>query len=573
MKEIFNMMDALRGSLRPSEVPVLLLIEAASKMEVLPDFDSYLHERWSSLQKDAAYSHLQAAAQTFLGLSKHDRLRVLDQTIDNGKLGPQSGVFWISTEVARQIADLVAGTASARCSFGWSLHPALQLALQSELAGDPLQLTFIAPEPEACDFASLCAAMLDINLSAFQGQPFERLDATNAEAEISFPPLGMKLKQGYDIPKRTLDWMGATNPGRLTAEAVAIADQLAQAPHAQSIISLAAGTLFRTVGVEATAREELINSGRLQAVLDVPSGMTYYETGVQTGILVLSSERQASDMVRFLDLSDPHLSTKTSRGRYEAKTDVSWKDLVFGPLGEDDYGRDVRVPEVEEQGRILTVSRYLSRTAAKLASFNQRYETAQLSDLVDLIRPVALPKAEDGEYAVHETAPGDIGEDGYLGQPSKTITVDRGALRKARNQQLEPGDVVLSVKGTIGRVGIVPDTAPSRNEDELWSIGQSMMILRPRGGRIMPEVLYEYLSSDLMKQHFETLAGGAVIQAFNMQDLKSLPVPVPMEDEQQQTVAAFKTRQDLYAQIQSIHEQIDEQRSESWPHADLGVRI
>lgn len=568
MKEVWQMLEALRGSFRGDEMPQMILLEAASKLGTLHETKGWANDRWTSFQKDPAYPQLQAAAQTLLGLGKQDRLKALDGIFERGQRG--AGSPWISREVSQQIANLVVGTPSARCSFGSSLHPCLHLALLSEERGVPLDLAFVDLTPEVCDLASLCAAVLEINVSVFLGLPFERLDGVRAETEIAFPHLGWKLQPGLELPKRTMDWMGATQTGRLTGEAIAIADQLAQAPQAQSIISLAAGVLFRAVGVEATAREELINSGRLHAILDVPSGMTYHETGIQTGMLILTSESATRDAIRVLDMSDPSLSTRTSRGRYEAKTDVSWKDIIFGPLNEIEFGRDVTIPEIEEQGRILTVSRYLGRTAAKLSAFNERYEVAELSQLVDLVRPVSLPKADDGDFVIHESAPGDIGDDGFLTEPPKVVTVNRGTLRKARNQQLEPGDVILSVKGTIGRVGIVPDTVPGRDEDEFWSAGQSMMILRPRRDQILPEVLYEYLSSDLMQEHLHNLASGAVIQSFNMQDLKSLPVPVPSKDEQNRVASAFRDRLDLHDEIQRIRGRITEHRAASWPHQDLG---
>lgn len=564
------MLDDLRGSFRQEEMPTMILAEAAAKLGALPEEKGSLQGKWDSFRKDPTYPQLQAAGQSLLRLNKWDRLEALDGVFERAQRG--SGWPWISKEVALQVASLAVGTSSARCSFGWSLHAGLRLALLSEDQDTLLELSFVDMAPEVCELAAMCAATLEINISVFQGLPFERLDGLSAQTEIAFPPLGWKMQQGSEIPKRTLDWMGATQTGRLTGEAVAIADQLAQAPQARSIISLSSGALFRTVGVEATAREELINSGRLQAVLDVPSGMTYHETGIQTGILVLSPEDQINDAVRVLDFSDPQLSTRTSRGRFEAKTDIPWGKLIYDPLGEIDFGRDVPVSEIEEQGHILTVSRYLSRTATRLSAFNQRYEVAELSALVELIRPVSLPKDEEGDYVVHEAAPGDVGEDGFLAAPPKTVPVNRGALRKARNQQLEPGDVILSVKGTIGRVGIVPEKAPGRDVDAFWSAGQSMMILRPRGGRILPEVLYEYLSSDLMQEHLHALASGAVIQSFNMQDLKGLPVPVPSKEEQDKTAEAFHARQDLFAEIRRVRDQIAKHRASNWPHQDLGVQ-
>ena len=571
MKEFLNTLGVLRGVIKVGALPGMILMEVASKRGVIPDFQGSIHGLWQSFRKDPAYPQLQVAAQTFLSLEKRDRLRAMDQVFDEAGREKFGDTHWISSEVAQQIADLAIGTSSARCSFGWSLHPALHLALQSETAGIPLDLTFADHNQDVCYLAALCAAALEVDMLVFEGMPFERLDAMQAETEISFPPLAWKLNQNYTLPKRTLDWMGATETVRLTGEAVAIADQLAQAPQARSIISLSGGALFRTVGVEATARDELIASRRLQAVLNVPSGMTYHETGIGTGILVLSPAEEKQDTVRFLDLSAPHLSTRSSRGRYVAKTDTTWRDVLIKPLSGDKFGRDVSISEIEEQGGLLTVSRYLSKTGAKLDAFNMRYGVRELSDLVELIRPVALPKAEDGEYLVHETAPGDIGEDGFLKMPPKTVMVDRGALRKAQNQQLEAGDVILSVKGTIGRVGIVPDSVPGRHDDDLWTVGQSMMILRPHAARILPEVLYEYLSSEVVQQHFETLAGGAVIMSFNMKDLKGLPIPVPSMQEQQQIADAFRSRQNLYAKIQRIRDEISEHRSASWPHHDLEV--
>lgn len=568
MTVVWKMLDALRGSFRSDDMLQMILLEAVSKLDAIPKTKGRAYDQWTNFQKDSAYPQLQAAAQTFLGLCKQDRLKALNDFFERGQRA--IGSPWISREVSQQIADLAVGTSSARCSFGSSLHPCLHLALLSEERGIPVELTFVDLEPDVCDIASLCADVLEINLSVFLGLPFERLDGVRAETEIAFPHLGWKLQPTFEIPKRTMEWIGATHSNRLTAEAIAIADQLAQAPQARSIISLSASALFRTVGVEATAREELINSGRLQAVLDVPSGMTYYETGIQTGILVLSPGADANDKVRVLDLSDPTLSTKTSRGRYEVKTGISWKDVIFGQADDRDFARDVSIPEIKEQGCILTGSRYLGRTTAKLSAFNERYDVAELSQLVDLIRPVSLPKADDGDFVIHESAPGDIGDDGFLAEPPKMVTVNRGTLRKARNQQLEPGDVILSVKGTIGRVGIVPDTVPGRHEDEFWSAGQSMMILRSRRDQILPEVLYEYLSSDLMQEHLRNLASGAVIQSFNMQDLKSLAVPVPSKDEQNRIANDFRDRLNLHAEIQRIHGQITEHRASSWPHQDLG---
>lgn len=569
MKEVWDIIAGLRDAMGMDELPGLLLMEVAHKIGNVPETHGGAQQKWKNFSADKVYPQLQAAAQTLLDLPPRDRLAALDVILENSHRVKRGDDLWIASPVAQQIARMMQDVGSVRCAFGWSLHPALQIAVAAEEAENKVNLTFVDASAEVCDMASLMATALEVDMSVFLGQPFERRDGVTAEAEISFPPFGRKLDKAIALPRKTLEWLGATQSGRLTSEPVAVADILANAPQAQAIIGLSAGPLFRVVGVEVAARDELLNTGRLQAVFDVPSGMIYQETGIATALLVLAPAGEKRDVVRFTDLSDPHFAARSSRGRYEARLEAAWADELSKPTSNVDYARDVPVSEIEEQDRILTPSRYLSRTAAKLSAFNDQYEVRELSELVELIRPVALPKEEDGEYQVHETAPGDIGEDGFLSEPSKIIKIGRGGLRKARNQQLEPGDVVISVKGTIGRVGLVPDDVPDRNTDAFWTVGQSMMILRPRRGGILSEALYEYLSSELMHEHLNTLAGGAVIQAFNMKDLKSLPVPVPNVEEQAKIGEEFAQRRDAFQELDRLRREIGAMRARSWPHRDL----
>ena len=96
-----------------------------------------------------------------------------------------------------------------------------------------------------------------------------------------------------------------------------------------------------------------------------------------------------------------------------------------------------------------------------------------------------------------------------------------------------------------------------------------MMILRPRRAGIFTEVLYEYLSSELMHEHLNTLAGGAVIQAFNMKDLKSLPIPVPTMEEQMKVREEFARRQNAFRELERLRQEIGAMKAKSWPHRDL----
>lgn len=568
MNEVCKILSAIHGNRPQHELPPLLLMEAAHRLNNFPDISTNSRWRRDHFSNDPSYPQLQAAAQTLIGLPVSERLAALNEVIENCTRGWHGMSFWISSAATQQISELVKDSSSLRCSFGLSLHPALYAGVQARSAGRDVQISFVDEQVEVCDIAKSAAAVLELDLSVFCSQPFHRTDEIQADAEISLPPFGWKLNDPKTLPHRTMDWLGSSHASRITAEAVAIADILAHAPQAQVVLSLSAGALFRTVGVEVAAREELIRTGRLRAVFDVPQSMFSQNAAIPSGLLVVSSQEEGSDMVRFLDLSDKHFAVRSSRGRSEVRSDVSWVDALTMPVSDVGFARDVSTTEIAEQAHILTASRYLSQTTAKISSFNERYDVRDLSDLVEMIRPVALPRVEDGDYLLYEAAPADVGEDGFLARPSKKSRVDRGGLRKARNQQIEPGDVVISMKGTIGRVGLVPDEAPDRNADTFWTAGQSMMVLRPKKS-ISPEVLYEYLSSDLMQEHLGALAGGAAIQSINMKDLKSLPIPIPSSEDQALICAEFSKRMEAFEELRKMRKTIEGMRRASWPHQDL----
>ena len=401
---------------------------------------------------------------------------------------------------------------------------------------------------------------------------------------------------------------------RLNSEPVAIADMLAHAK-GRVILGVSNGTLFRSVGIEEVAREEMLESGRLQAVFSMPPGMAYPTTMIATSLLVLDHKGARRSNVRFIDLSNERFASKTARGRMEAREEHSWVEILDADpyswdadlelvdhdgQGWDACVIDVPLDEIRGQGGILTIERYLKAGVAQsLAGFHERYELAALEDVVELIRPVALPKfdlgkfqreiwpddAESNEnagaldpptqtvtvtfYDIFEAAPGDVGERGFLERPAKADVVERSSLRKARNQQLRPGDVVLSVKGTIGRVGLVPETAPDELDANFWTAGQSLMILRPKGRRMSSVALYEYLSDEIVQEFLHSLSGGTAIRSINAKDLRKLQIPIPAPEMQREIEASFNRRQKLHDEVDELRAEIDKERQRCWPHRDL----
>lgn len=572
MKELSKLLGAVRtwADMTPEDIAPISLAATAEHLERMPELRDHFQARWVRLRDEPAYPHFKAIAIYLAGLAPHDRLKAIDWMISH--TGRYAGHHpWIAFTAAEQIAALASNAPSVRGAFDAALHPLLHVGLAASQEGRHVSLSFVSKSEVVCDLALLCAAMLGLNIPVSHADPFMRDASSQFACEIVMPPFGSDYgDRAQDVSENTLTWLGSSTTGRLSAEALTIADLMAHAAGSEVILALSDGALFRSVGVESMVREELVASRRLHAVLSVPSGMVFTETGIATSILMINSLANAKSEVRFLDLSDEQLSTQTSRGRFEARREPLWRDVLNQPAAQNGMGRDVPIDEIKAQSCNLTIGRYLqSEAVVKLDAFLSGYTTRPLFEVAELIRPVALRKSDDGGYVIFETSPNDIAENGFVAQPMRQLHIDRSGLRKARNQQLQPGDLILSVKGTIGKVGLIPHHVPDSDADEFWTVGQSMMILRPRAGVIAPETLFEYLSSDLVHERLLALAGGTAIQSINIKDLKSLPVPVPSWHEQEQVKAAFEKRQNAFVELERLRASIAEMRAQNWPHKSL----
>lgn len=103
-----------------------------------------------------------------------------------------------------------------------------------------------------------------------------------------------------------------------------------------------------------------------------------------------------------------------------------------------------------------------------------------------------------------------------------------------RRSSLQEGDVLISIRGTYGRVAIVPGVLAGGN------ITQDSARLAPLPG-ILPEYLFWYLQSGPVQRHLQAIARGVAVKGVNIGDLRKLRVAFPDVDTQKQLVRAIET--------------------------------
>ena len=126
-----------------------------------------------------------------------------------------------------------------------------------------------------------------------------------------------------------------------------------------------------------------------------------------------------------------------------------------------------------------------------------------------------------------EVAIGDIDEFGFVRAPEKTILVSRNGEKRATQASLNDGDIVLAIKGSVGKVGLI-----RKPKDEKWVANQSLLIIRsrPSYSQDYPNYyLFRFLSSDFVRKYFDSRAIGAYIPSISMTDVRRLDVPLVPE--------------------------------------------
>lgn len=574
--KIQDILRPLQDELRPMDVFWALIEIAADKNTIQVGFDEMRCR--NVLRSDSAKMMIDGAANLFLKLDRRERYEVVETFLDRYASDPHFAHFWIGKGATDYLLYVVGDPDSICFSFASCFRPFFQFVLDAAENGRAVDVYFPTGSQEIDALAHDLLGALD--LIGVQGvmtatsdtNPWERLEAV--DVELMMPPMGRVVHHVEDVPEGLLKRLGVTQSrhGRLNFESLCLAHGLAHQDQ-KTLVVVPEGALFRTVGTEASIRRDMVESGCLTQVAAVPPGTIYGNTGVKLGFLQIAHDAGHPDSIWMASLPKDVFTFRATKAGNEMLSDGApprngWlEDYIYDPAAM----REVPISEIAENNFVLTPERYLNTSAREqLDGFFAQYDVAEMDDLVEMIRPSNLQKSEDGEYTILEAAPADVGPRGYVRQPAREIQVSQAAYKKALSQQILAGDVVLAIKGTVGVVGLVPENAPGSKTDEIWTAGQSLMILRPkpRSG-LDPIVLYEFLSDDTVQEFLKSMAGGAVIQNLGMKDLKSFAVPVPSLEQTEEVRDGFMARQAIFDEIETLQEKVNDMRASQWPHSEI----
>lgn len=313
--------------------------------------------------------------------------------------------------------------------------------------------------------------------------------------------------------------------------------------------------IFRTTAAEQSFKEKLIRAFSLRAVVALRSGLLLPFTNISSSLVAFNREEARDDQVLIIN--------PDAEGRNLAPSAEAIAKLLADPH-DSTWSRLVSTTELRENDYNMSPDRYVLTGKARAANAIRRQGSA-LGDLVEIIRPqnVGFAQNEIGPGApILELGVADIGDFGLVTCISKAPGSPQDH-HKAERAKLRPNDIVLVVKGSVGKVGFFEGDRTGL--DVIAS--QSFVILRCRSDGPIKDaaVLFRFLSSDTGRTILDSLKTGSAVPTLQVADIRTFPVLIPTPATQdliaQQMRGLFELQRDLEKQRSAgMH-----QRAEMWP--------
>lgn len=198
---------------------------------------------------------------------------------------------------------------------------------------------------------------------------------------------------------------------------------------------------------------------------------------------------------------------------------------------------DLLTRGLDEHGQLRDpVARLEQFQDSNLGLIPREWEVLTLEQLTDPQAPICYGIVQVHDYVadgVFVLAIRDILGDYMTGLHKTAASIDANYARS----RVHPGDVLISIKGTIGRVGLVPP-------HYVGNISRDLARVRP-GKRVVPEFLMHVLRSPLGQKTLERAQVGTTRAELSIAPLKRLKFALPPVSEQQLIAEILNGQDDL----------------------------
>ena len=392
--------------------------------------------------------------------------------------------------------------------------------------------------------------------TAIKGGHLEKFDAA-----LSIPPLSMSVADDVAMS----DLYGRFPVKKATGNGLNVQHIVAQTAGRAAII--VANSFLFGPGRDKEVREYLLNAGAVEAVIALPAGL-FNLTNMPSALLLLNTQANTGT-VGFLDATQPYFTQAHNKGTVTLAntaaivkfcTALGAQSTPYGQELDDTLAAVVTVEKILANEASLQVDRYVVvKEQRDMQARLGAMQTEALEDVVEILNPI--PNKDRGvdmstAIKVHEVGAADLPSAGYIRTPERSLKVQLSSRRSGRSDDvfLRPHDLVLIVKGSTGKIGIVPKNVPPPGQGG-WIAGQSAVVLRARSSNLDLRGLGLWLRSKLGRQLLDSIKSGATIPMMSIATLRRLKVIALIPQWTELAISVLEQEDDLQHQIEILQDQ------------------
>lgn len=379
----------------------------------------------------------------------------------------------------------------------------------------------------------------------------DKLILKKFEKAVSIPPVGLKVDKSV-----LKDSFGRFNDLKKTTFEPLCIEQIRSQTSKKAVVLLPVSFLFKEVASEREYKKKLIQDGHLEAVIFLPQNILPY-TAIPTAILVLDLKQPHQDVL-FINAANQEFFYKDTKKRKNILQKIDKILSIYRGREEvESISKNVTPSEMEQNRYNLLAERYiLSPEEIEINRLLHSKEVCKLSELVTLIRPqVVKDESDEGGDVYKEVVTADIPEYGFIQNPERILHISEQTTN-VKKAQLKPYDILISVKGKTGQVGIIPEGL-----SEKWIASQTLQILRlPQTETVREDAitLLMFLRSTIGQTLLHKMNAGSALPMIPSSSLKDMEVPIFQKEEKKVPVDNFEREINLYRQIESIKNEVSE---------------
>ncbi len=356
------------------------------------------------------------------------------------------------------------------------------------------------------------------------------------DCSLSFPPMGLATDNKF-LESDTFNRF-KFHKAKSSRDVAHFEHILAQTK-GKAIVLMSVGFCYRA-GRELEFRQYLIENNLLEAVIQLPPNL-HNTTAIETTFFIVNKNK-SDENIQFINLNQDVFLQK---GRRVTLNDL---DQIANVYLDKKVIENTSVitsnVEVSENSYSLSIDRYvLSKEAAQLKETLESFSMVELQEIAEIRRSQMFKEEEEG-LEVIEFSPSDVVDAGYTYESKKSKKIG-SQENKLKTYELQTYDVILSTKGTIGKVGIVGELKKPA------IASQAMQVIRlNENAPLTPVVLYMYLKSEIGQALLKQLVAGTAMPQIATREIKEFKVPILPEDEMKRILKNFNDEIKLYEEIE-----------------------